>query len=352
MRTITHAGRAWHYLHAIGVDSVGKGFRFPCSVAVGRDGAIFVVSRGMPVEPRSELGVKAHRPKIGKWSVEDGDRVDDFARNEFTWPSSVAVASDGNVYCCDEYENFIAVFGPDGPYYPFPESNPDGEALFKWGEPGSLLGQLDGPTGLMFDAEDVLYVVESRSHRVQTFTKEGRQIGGWGEFGSGEGQFSSPWGITIDGQGDVYVADWGNSRVQKFSPDGGYIMSFGSTPDEGGDLDHPADVAVDSDGDVYVVDWGNKRVQVFEDNSDILGAFYGDATEFSGVSKERVEREPNLIKFYAKMREDDRTVIGRFERPVGIAVDDQDRVYVVDSRPGRVQVYAKDKAYEDVPVVG
>jgi hypothetical protein len=40
--------------------------------------------------------------------------------------------------------------------------------------------------------------------------------------------------------------------------------------------------------------------------------------------------------------------MGRFDRPVSIRVDDQDRLFVVDSRRGRVQIYAKDSDYEDV----
>ena len=346
MRTITHAGRAWHFSHALGQDSVTRGLRYPCSVAFATDGAIWVLSRGMVVRPLAKDITVAHQPKIGKWSVADGVQIGDFARNEFTWPTALASDSDGNLYCCDEYENFIAVFGPDGPYYELPKYDPSGEALRKWGEKGPLPGQLDGPSGMAFDLNDDLYVVDSGNHRVQKFTKDGRHLDAWGSQGSGYGQFESPWGIALDARGDVYVADWGNSRVQSFSSDGQYITSYGDSSSDDDPLYHPSDVAVDGDGDVYVADWGNKRVQIFEPDGDVIGAIHGDATEFLGPVKAQIDENEEYTKAYR--RTGDLTQLGRFDRPIGVQVNAQDRLFVVDSRRGRVQIYDKDKDYEDI----
>ena len=177
MRTISFGVRVWHFSHAIGQDSVVRGVRYPCSVAVGGGDTIWVLSRGMPVRPLAEEINIAHQPKIGKWSVDDGVRIGDFARNEFVWPTALAADSGGNLYCCDEYGDFVAVFAPDGPYYPFPEYDPAGEALVRWGERGSQPGQLDGPSGMAFDREDNLYIVDSGNDRVQKFS-QGRAIPG------------------------------------------------------------------------------------------------------------------------------------------------------------------------------
>ena len=89
-----------------------------------------------------------------------------------------------------------------------------------WGTAGSGDGEFNGPSGIAIDQQDVLYIVDSRNHRVQKFTKDGEFLATWGSLGSAEGQFNAPWGITIDQQGDVYVADHKNHRVQKFTPDG------------------------------------------------------------------------------------------------------------------------------------
>ena len=346
MKTITLAGRTWHFSHAVGRDNINAGFRYPCSMAFAGDGAIWVLSRGMPIWPLDHDFTVTYQPKIGKWSVDDGVQIGDFARNEFTWPTALATDSDGYLYCCDEYGSFVAVFGPDGPYYEIPQYDPAGEALRKWGEKGSEPGQLDRPSGMEFDSGDNLYIVDSGNNRVQKFTKDGRLLDAWGCYGVTEGRLDRPWGITLDAEGYVYVADWGNSRVQKFSSDGRFVMSYGASPDDGDALRHPSDVAVDGDGDVYVADWGNKRVCIFEPDGGVIGSIYGDATEFFGPVKEAIEASPIYSKAYS--RTDDLTQMGRFDRPVSIEVDDQDRLFVVDSRRGRVQIYIKDPAYEDV----
>ena len=346
MKTITLAGRTWHFSHAVGRDNINAGFRYPCSMAFAGDGAIWVLSRGMPIWPLDHDFTVTYQPKIGKWSVDDGVQIGDFARNEFTWPTALATDSDGYLYCCDEYGSFVAVFGPDGPYYEIPQYDPAGEALRRWGEKGSEPGQLDRPSGMEFDSGDNLYIVDSGNNRVQKFTKDGRLLDAWGCYGVTEGRLDRPWGITLDAEGYVYVADWGNSRVQKFSSDGRFVMSYGTSPDDGDALRHPSDVAVDGDGDVYVADWGNKRVCIFEPDGGVIGSIYGDATEFFGPVKEAIEASPIYSKAYS--RTDDLTQMGRFDRPVSIRVDDQDRLFVVDSRRGRVQIYIKDPAYEDV----
>ena len=346
MKTITMADRSWHFSHAVGRDNINTGFRYPCSMALDGDGAMWVLSRGMPIWPLDHDFTVTYQPKIGKWSVDDGVQIGDFARNEFVWPTALAVDSEGYLYCCDEQGGFVAVLGPDGPYYELPQYDPAGEALRRWGEKGSGPGQLDRPSGMGFDANDNLYVVDRGNDRVQMFTKDGQHLDAWGEHGASEGQLDRPWGITLDADGYVYVADWGNDRVQKFAPDGRYVMSFGASPDDGEPLRHPSDVAVDSDGDVYVADWGNKRVRVFEPDGEVIGSIYGDATEFFGPVKKDIEASPVYAKAYDRV--DDLTQLGRFDRPVGVELDDRDRLFVVDSRRGRVQVYAKDPAYEDV----
>ena len=142
----------------------------------------------------------------------------------------------------------------------------------------------------------------------------------------------------------MYVVDWGNDRIQKFTAEGDFLKSFGSSSAERGtDLDHPAGVAVDSDGDVYVTDWGNKRVKIFDPEGDVLTCLYGDATELSKWAKEVVESNPDVVKAFNRMK--DLSPLGKFERPVGIEIDDQDRIIITETTRGRLQVYTKEKDY-------
>ena len=349
MKVTVAAGRAWRYSHTLGRrtgEHNGKtgGYAWPVDVAQAPDGFLFVLSRGYG---REIVGYDADvLRRIGKTSI-DENHIGDFARNEFTWPSAIAVSHEGLVYVADEHENWIKVFGPDG-IIEFAQFKPEGESIEKWGQPGSAPGQLQGPSGLAFDSNDDLYVVDSGNNRVQKFSKHGEFIAAWGEPGTGPGQFDTPWGVTIDRNGDVYVVDWGNNRVQKFTPAGEYLTSFGDAPGEAGELDHPAGVAVDSDGDVYVTDWGNRRVQIYGQDGAIVASLYGDSAELSKAGEYIMARNDSaLLKPWALVDDDVLGALRRFERPVGLVVTPDDKIVVTDIC-GRLQVYMKDREYRDV----
>ena len=343
MITTTAAGRTWHFDRSLGRPTnehngtVG-GYRHPTDLCITNDDILFVLSRGH----NSQTGTPDNG-RIGKTTFEE-HHLGDFARQEFTWPAGIALDSDGWVYVSDEFENIIRKFDPDKTL-PYPDADPDNEAVAKWGSTGTDEGMLNGPSGIHFDSEDTLFVVDSRNDRVQQFTKDGEFLSSFGRSGTGHGEFSRPWGITIDNNGDIYIADWGNHRVQKFSPEGKFLMTFGT--EFGGELNNPANVAVDSEGDVYVTDWGNRRVQVYEPTGDVLTAFYGDATRLSKAVEYIIRRDPGTIKASRQVK--DYTEMGRFMRPTGIEIDKNNHIIVADSC-GRLQVYAKDSGYVEPEV--
>ena len=324
MLTTTVAGRTWNFSHAIGRNAAaGNGFTQPWDVAAGPDGVLYVLSRGQ----EGVGGVTAENKRIGKLTI-DQEFIGDFARG-MTWPAGIALDSSGNIYCSEEFQNKIFVF------------NEDGEEIGSWGEAGSGQGQLNGPSGLAVDDDDNLLVVDARNNRVQKFTTGGEYIAT-----IGEGQLDSPWGIGLDSDGNIYVADWGNSCVRKYSADGAPLLIFGGPDIENGaDLNHPSSVAVDSEGDVYVSDWGNKRIQIYAPDGSIITALRGDAVEFSNWAAEVINSNPDAQKAYRRVK--DRTSLGLFERPVGMAIDSEDRIIITDSTRGRLQIYAKEKDYMD-----
>jgi DNA-binding beta-propeller fold protein YncE len=263
--------------------------------------------------------------------------------------------NDENVYITDEWHHAVIVF------------NSDGELLNTWGEQGEREGQLNGPSGLTFDAEDNIWIVNSLNSRVQRFTKEGRYLGAFGKKGSGEGELDMPWGITIDNEGDIYVADWNNHRVQKFSPDGSHLLTFGSgkrmgVSHDGGtpyshvfqshiavkprDLNHPTGVAVDGDGDVYVADWMNERVVIFDAKANPMATLRGEASGLSRWAEMSVAANPDMAK--ARRRVKTPEIQNYFRLPVDCTFDQaSNRLLVCDSLRGRVQVFLKDSDYMD-----
>lgn len=345
MVDVSIQGRTWRFRNSLGRDSgeqngTAGGFCSPMDVAVDSDGVLFVLSRGFGYETPGR-GADVGR-RIGKTTI-DENHIGDFARKEFTWPVGIAIASDGNIYCSDEYENKILFFKPDR-MIPFPQFDPTGERIGDWGRTGSSPGELNGPAGIAFDADDNLFVVDSKNNRVQKFTKDGTFLTTWGSEGKGEGQFHQPWGIVVDAKGNVYIADWGNDRVQKFTPEGVPLLSFGATGSDAdaGSLRRPSSVAVDTDGDVYITDWGNDRVQIYSSQGTYLATLLGDARDLSRAgeyvytrSGGNLDRVHELSKHLAKA--------STFRRPSGITVDHQGHIIVTDAR-GRIQIYEKSNA--------
>jgi DNA-binding beta-propeller fold protein YncE len=270
----------------------------------------------------------------------DEDYIGEFARGVHTagvtdivtedgsliWPTSVALDQTGNVYVADEWLNRISIFTKDGGW------------VGKWGTAGTGDGEIKSPSGMVFDADDNLLLVDSQNNRVQKFTKDGKFILSFGNQGSGDGEFNLPWGIDVDGEGNIYIADWRNDRIQKFTKDGMFLMAFGSPGSEPGEFNRPTGVAVDRTGMIYVADWGNERMQMFDPAGKFVTLTTGDGT-ISKWGKAKLDANGEMWK--------EREIAQGIERekdfwgPVAVAVDDEDRVFVVESCRNRIQVYRR-----------
>ena len=321
------AGRVYDYSFCIGMYSQsGQGFWAPQDFALGKNGRIYVLSRGV-----EQLGQRISKinfdhefeGQFGSFGGEDG---------RFIWPRSIDLDQHGRVFVSDENLNRISVFDAEGAF------------RYHWGRSGSGEGQLNGPSGIAFDSHDDLWVVDSLNHRVQSFSQTGEYRSSFGRQGVDDGGLEMPWGICIDRHDDIYVADWGNNRIQKFSPAGDLLMSFQGSRDGVGSLKGPSGVAVDSDGDVYVTDWGNHRVQIYDAGGRYITALVGDAQQPSPWTQTYLDANPEMIK---ARRRADMEPEWRFRRPVAVNIDADDRIIVLESYRHRLQVYNKLKDYEE-----
>ncbi len=325
-------GPAFQYSHTIGrAEFSGPGFRNPVAMARGKEDLMFVVNRSYEYRPD---GKRITICTVGEEYVSEfargvttvGESEASSADGSLIWPTAVALDSSSNVYVADEWLNRISMFTQDG------------EWIGKWGTPGQGDGEIDRPSGLAFDAEDNLILVDSGNHRIQKFTKDGKFLAKCGTFGDGDGQFNLPWGIDIDARGDVYVADWRNNRIQKFAPDGRFLMKIAASESEEGELNRPTGVAVDKDGLIYVADWGNDRLAVFSAAGGFITQMSGEGT-ISKWGKDKLDANPEMWQ-EREIAQD----LGReklFWGPVAVEVDDQGRVFVVESARSRIQVFRK-----------
>ena len=105
------------------------------------------------------------------WGVEEG---------EFIWITDIAFSGSGKLFAAEEHTQRINVYDPS-----------DFSFLYSFGEQGSGEGQWDRASGIAFDSDDTLFVVDSLNHRIQRYDINGTFLGQWGDFGDGDGQFSN-----------------------------------------------------------------------------------------------------------------------------------------------------------------
>jgi sugar lactone lactonase YvrE len=227
---------------------------------------------------------------------------------QLSGPTGVTRAFDGNIYVANTGNDRIEVFAPDGSSLP---------AL---GGPGSGPGQFNEPSSVYgLAAESSLLVLDAGNDRVQKLTLNGAPVAGFnGPSGAGSlpGSFNAPQGITADVDGRFWVADTGNDRVQAFGADGTYLETIG-----GGALSRPRGVALGLDGTLYVSDSGHNQIVAYAPGAPRNG---------SGIQVVGPGSLP-----------------GQVEDPGGIAVDAHGRLDVADSANGRIERITPDGTYLD-----
>ena len=316
-------------------DQGGRGFHLPTDMVIRDDGVIFVVSRSNTVA-LNIVGIQKvtldHEflGQIGGYGRDMGDMIG---------PTALALDSEGNLYLADEVLQRVTVY------------NRDGDPRLTWGTVGDGDGEFDGPSDMAFDTDDNMLLVDHKNHRVQKLTKDGEFIDKWGSFGDGEGEFNLPWGIALDPDGNVCVADWRNDRIQRFTSDGEFLASYGSSGDGDGEFNRPSRVALDSDGNIYVSDWGNQRVQVLDAEGNLLVKMLGEATlskwseEYLDAQQDEFRARSTFQEVFEVDTDNKHEIAARIEPyfwdPVTVAVDIEDRCYVLETSRHRFQIYER-----------
>lgn len=162
----------------------------------------------------------------------------------------------GYVYLTDKNSHQIIKFDENG------------EFIKVLGARGSEAGQFYRPHGIVFDANNNMYITDMRNSRVQVLDKEFNLVTQWGSYGNGSGKFSLTFpGIDIDEKaGLVFVVDKIATNVQIFDKTGKFISKFGSKGTGEGQFKRPEDIAIDPQGRIFVCDTGNSRIQIFSKN--------------------------------------------------------------------------------------
>ncbi|WP_232816991.1 RICIN domain-containing protein [Streptomyces noursei] len=138
-------------------------------------------------------------------------------------------------------------------------------------------------------------------------------------------QLNNPYGVVVDSTGALYVSEYNNHRVRKITTDGKISTVVGTdTKGFGGDCGPAASAqlnrprgAVDSAGTLYIADFGNNRVrQVTSDGkiSTVAGAGTGGSDGDDGPAAS-----------------------AQLNKPIGLAVDRANTLYIADHANHRVR---------------
>jgi iron(III) transport system permease protein len=226
---------------------------------------------------------------------------------EFNKPRSVACDLQDNLYAVD-MTGRVQKFSPAGVFQ------------LTWQLPESELGK---PKGMGCDRNGNILVVEPHYQRVNHFTSEGKLVAQWGCRGTNEGCFVLPRGIAQNSRGEFLVSEYmGAERVQKFEfqvPSSKFHVAnrpltpaFSPSEEERGNTHWPY--------------------------AKLDAPLAAQSREHAGPETGAPAREARLLQVIGRAG----TGPGEFNRPEGICVDAQDRLYVADSCNHRIQVFSAD----------
>lgn len=221
------------------------------------------------------------------------------------------------------------------------------------------------PTSVVTDLEGKMYVLDGANHRVVVFTKQGEKRFEFGKDGYGDGDLHLPMSLSID-KDRIVIADTGNFRLSLFDTNGNFIKNIEPDLDEASGIDEDLDTQRPRPVAVYlrnhILTWsdranhlicqlelsnGSMEPACFGKRGEMEGEFQfpfqiasdqGDYLHITDVLNGRIQVFDKKGRYFSQVS---RFGVNDNElfRPNGIALDDQDNLYVSDSYFGHISIF-------------
>ena len=115
------------------------------------------------------------------------------------------------------------------------------------------------------DSLDRIFIVDTENNRLVACEQQGN-CGVFGNFGSLLGQFDGPRGLVLGAQDRVWVADTDNNRIAIYAVDGAKGKLVGELR---GRFRRPEGVAVHPNGRIYATGAGSGNIEAFENGQSV-----------------------------------------------------------------------------------
>ena len=266
--------------------------------------------------------------------------VDSSGTSILNTPSGVAMDTSGNIYLSDTLNHCIRRLDTSGNLTIYA-----GTGVAGYVNGSYSTAQFNRPTALAIDVEGNMYVADTNNNAIRILPRAFRRdasnnvvvstngivgtlVGnGPGITSSSIGtgvQLNGPRGVAVDSTGCIYISDTGNHRICKVASggnlvtlagsasfDGPLIYSYGFINGQGTEasFNSPTSLCVDMKGNIFVTDTNNNAIRRVTPS--------GKVTTVAGSGQQSYK--------------EGRRQQASFNKPVGIAVDLYNVLYVTDT---------------------
>lgn len=235
---------------------------------------------------------------------------------------------------------------------------------------GRLLGTLNPPDSapasrvpvyVAVSPQGEVYVSDRRAAAVQAYSPEGSYLGVVAPPGGEDGKWE-PLALGFDAGGNLLVTNVspGKHSVIRYSPQGTLLSQFGREGSGDGEFSYPNGIAGARDGSIVVADSNNGRVIAFNSEGKVLWTlgrggvaiplalprglavddkdrlYVVDTISHNIAVLQLGESAPRVLFTLGSQGLKD----GQFVFPNGLAIDGSNRIYITDRENDRVQVWS------------
>ena len=240
-------------------------------------------------------------------------------------------------------------------------------------------GYLNDPGAITVDSEGNVYILGGNTH-IQKFNSKGEFIFRFGSPSKADGGLGNPEGIAVDPEGNIYIADAGVNCITKFDSKGKFVDKWIRKEDSSVQFYKPEDIAIDKKGNIYVVD-SSCIVQKFNSKGQLIDKWDVHNPEFTQYSPSLVSiaidsKEFVYVVYLFKIKEEKNSKYPNYETysciykfdnsgkfitkwekrgspdelfntVLGIAIDLEGNVLVVDCESHCIQIFDSDGKFKD-----